>query len=729
MPAEHGVSQRLVFLVIAPLVALLLAATGPAWAAEESPSTSPAGDSPAAEAPVQLPPVQVTDQKEAQADGSAASGYRADKVKMGPLGDMKPQDVPFSVDVVSSELIKNTQAANTAEALKYVPSVYVSTGSSQITPYFNLRGFSASTWTYNMALDGMRSFDIYEPLDDKERLEVLRGATGFLYGVTSPGGMINYVSKQPTAQPLHEVTMGLNARQVSGQMDLGGPVLDSSQKLAYRLNLAYGSPGSTWVDHQGVERRVASGVLDWRFLEESKLSLEAAYAEQRLDYAQALFMTTAAIGIPKPGDVSENWGTPNTGSTDVTTRLGAALESKLSEIFTLRSRFRYSDIQREYFLVRQVWQDDDLDYKWRVDSNDRFHNYVNQYNLFLDAHLATGPLGHKLSAGLTWDGYQGGDPNYRGTTYATIYPGNLYGTPSYPAWTLPPKGSSTYQQTTYGTLILSDQINIGERWSLLVGATRASVDDDSTTKTAAGKTTTTHYDAQENTPALSLSFKPIPQVTTYVSYVEALQQGLVVGSSYANAGQTFDPYVSKQKEAGVKASLGGMDLAAAYFDIEQANQYISNNVVSQDGREVHKGWEFSASGKVTQRLTLLGGFTLLDATIAKATAYEGNTPQGVPEKMARAYAEYDLPGLSGLTLCGGVSYIGKVPWDAANTLYVDPVTLLDAGLRYRTEIAGRGTTFRLGASNLTGEDYWSTRSGILYLGNPRTVTLSVTTEF
>jgi iron complex outermembrane recepter protein len=129
---------------------------------------------------------------------------------------------------------------------------------------------------------------------------------------------------------------------------------------------------------------------------------------------------------------------------------------------------------------------------------------------------------------------------------------------------------------------------------------------------------------------------------------------------------------------------------------------------------------------VLRRLTLTGGFTALDAQIEQATANVGKVPQGVPERMARLYAEYDLGPVPGLGLTAGLSYTGKVPWDAANTLYVDPVTLFDAGLRYRVKLRGKETTWRVTVANLTGEDYWATRSGILYLGEPLTVSVSAT---
>lgn len=677
---------------------------------------------------VELAEIRVTDN--APADGGAGQGYRVAKVHLGPLGESTLQDTPFSINAVSADLIRNTQAANSTEALKYVPTVYSNTGASQITPYFTMRGFSASTWTYNMAVDGMRSFDIFQPMEDKERIEVMNGAASVLYGVTSPAGMVNYVTKRPTAEPIKEFTLGTYDRQIYGQLDLGGP-LAQNPDLAYRLNFGYADQGRTGVDQQSQERFVFSSALDWRIKPDTKLALEAARSRRELDYAQALFMTTAAIGIPTAPDATKNWGAPYTGAIDATTRLGLALESRLNDVFSLRAQIRHSDIERSYVLNRQVWLNKKLDYNWRIDNQQTFHTIVDQYNLFLDAKLSSGPLTHQLTLGATRDDYDSGDNGYRGSTYNTIYPGNLYASPAFRDWSQPPAGASSAEKTAYRTLLLVDRISIGEQWALMLGGTRAEVNDQLTTKTAAGAKSSSGYDQGKFTPTASLSFKPIPALTAYLSYVEALQQGFTAASGTANAGEIFAPFIGKQKEAGLKASLGGISLNTAYFHIEQANQYVdpAANRATQDGRAIHQGWEFSLSGKASEHLTLSGGFTLLDARIAKAAANVGKTPQGTPERMARLYAEYDVPALPGLTLTGGLSYSGKVPWDAANTLYVGAVSTVDAGLRYRNVSYGKDTTWRLNVSNLTDKDYWTTRSGILYLGAPRLLSLSATVAF
>ncbi|WP_368794747.1 TonB-dependent receptor, partial [Enterococcus sp. HPCN18] len=81
----------------------------------------------------------------------------------------------------------------------------------------------------------------------------------------------------------------------------------------------------------------------------------------------------------------------------------------------------------------------------------------------------------------------------------------------------------------------------------------------------------------------------------------------------------------------------------------------------QDGRQVHKGLEFTATGRLARQLSVVGGVTLLDAQVTRnpqTPALVGKTPANVAERLAKVYLEYDLDAVPGLTLTGGVFYTG-----------------------------------------------------------------------
>lgn len=701
-----------------PLFLLFYALCGSQAVAAVAPDATPPAE--------RLPLLQIT--AGAGATGLADEGYRVSQRQLGGLGDIAAQELPFSVAALSADLIRNLQATNTTEAIKYLPNVYSNTGAGQITPYFTLRGFSASTWTHNMSVDGMRSFDIWQPLHDKERIEVFNGAGSFLYGVTSPAGTLNYVSKQPVSTPLAEFTLGSSDRQLYSQADLGGPLAGRSD-LSYRLNLEYANAGETGVDDNTQQRYNLAAALAWQVNREHRLQLSASQGERDIDQPQALFVPNAATGIPKAPDSSRNWGPQEGDVLDVTRRITLASQSRLTEQLALRTQWRYSNDQRRYLMGRQIWQNPQLDYAWRLDSHRRHDRTVKQAQAFLDIDLATGLLQHRLTAGFSLDAFEQGWDGYRNVNTAPgTFPGNLYGDPAAPGVATIDRNANA-QQTRYASWLLLDRISLGEHWQLLLGGTLASVDDTARVRDInTGVVTETRYDEGRLVPTAALSWQARPGLTGYLAYTEALQQGFV-SSAPGNAGTVFEPFVSAQLETGIKTTLNNaLDLNLAWFRIEQASQLVENDLASQDGRAVHQGWEFAITGRATDDLTLVGGFTLLDAEIRKASnaALQGRTPQGVPETQASLYAEYRLPSMAGLTLTGGLSQVGKVPVDAANTLYVKAVTLADLGLRYQTEVQGKATTWRAGISNLTGADYWATRAGMLYTGAPRTLSLSVT---
>ena len=134
----------------------------------------------------------------------------------------------------------------------------------------------------------------------------------------------------------------------------------------------------------------------------------------------------------------------------------------------------------------------------------------------------------------------------------------------------------------------------------------------------------------------------------------------------------------------------------------------------------------TATGKLTGRLTAVGGFTVMQARIENAPQdlrINGKVPVNVPERQARAYFEYLIPGLDGLTGSLGVNYLGGRPYDQLNTAFLQDAVIVDLGMRYQTVLFGQDTTFNLRVSNLFDTSYWSyVRIGDgMLLGAPRTV--------
>jgi iron complex outermembrane receptor protein len=679
----------------------------------------------------------VTDKKEtkpAPRQGSAESGYLSTSATLGTLGNVKLLDTPFAVSVTSSDFIENMQAANTTDALKYDPTVNPEMGSNRSGDYLAIRGFINSS---NQAVDGLRS-DANNGmiLEDKERIEVLSGANTFLYGIASPAGMVNYVLKRPTPVPMVRATIGdYGGKQAYAHVDAGGPI-DRDGKFGYRINILGVSNGATGIEHETHERYLLSGALDWHITPNTLWSVDISRFHRELENMQAFFLIGAVTEVPKAPDASKNYAAPYNGSENTYTTYGTKVSSEINRFFSIRSSFRYSSTESNGFRsMRNKWTDNAGNYTQQMMYyNGQTKTETMQGNVLLDVSFNTGFIGHKITLGDVTDYVKNASTSPGTSTF--VFPATtIFGlsTPGYspdPNVTIsksPPY--HTTQKTLRQSMLLADQLALGPKWSLLAGISYVSIADKQYSNTTGALTS--DYNQGKFTPTAALMLKPVPKVTAYVSYIQALEEGPIAPSTAANAGEILRPFLSDQVEMGIKTLVGGMSLNAAVYRIEKANAYTDpdTSIVSEDGREVHMGGEFSFSGKVTDNFTLLGGFSVLKATIEKASdpGIQDKSPQAVPRTLARLYGEYALPVVPGLTVTGGMSYTGKEWVNDANTLSIPHVLTGDMGLRYQRKVMGKDTALRLFVNNIAGENFWTTKGGgMLYLGSPRIIAMSAT---
>ena len=146
---------------------------------------------------------------------------------------------PQSISVVTKDQIAAQGAQNIVQALRYTPGVSLDTyGATTFFDAMKLRGFDVPRYLDGLRLPIDQGTQFANPKIETyglERLEVLRGPSSGLYGQTDPGGLINMISKRPTATPQHEIvgTFG-SFDQFQGAFDTSGPI-DKNGEFLYRL--------------------------------------------------------------------------------------------------------------------------------------------------------------------------------------------------------------------------------------------------------------------------------------------------------------------------------------------------------------------------------------------------------------------------------------------------------------------------------------------------------------
>jgi iron complex outermembrane receptor protein len=249
------------------------------------------------------------------------------------------------------------------------------------------------------------------------------------------------------------------------------------------------------------------------------------------------------------------------------------------------------------------------------------------------------------------------------------------------------------------------------------------------------------YDASANTPVAGLVYKPLPGLSLYANYIEALQKGTVAsnggfGLPLANQGAVFAPYTSRQKEVGVKVDAGKFGASAALFTTAQPQAYVADNTFGLFGEQRNRGLELSVFGLPAKGLRLLGGATLLESQQRRTFGglTDGREAIGVPEVQFNLGADWDVPGVSGLSLNARAVHTGTQYADAANLQKLPSWNRLDIGATWATRLTERELTLRARIDNVADKNYWASSGGYptygyLVAGAPRTVTVSATIDF
>ncbi|MDN5115126.1 TonB-dependent siderophore receptor [Aliarcobacter butzleri] len=678
-----------------------------------------------------LEPISVN---ESYKNGTAENGYLSEDITgVGLWGKRSLQDTPYSMTVIPQELIENVQAKDMNQIFKINPTTQETgqwlTGLGD-SAWVTIRGFQ----TNNPIINGIPYSNEYVSapmIQDIEKVEIINGATGFLYGGGRVGGAVNYITKKPTTEDLRNVTIGSYGNEsYYTHLDLGGQ-FDENHTFGYRVNALY--QNGELSNESETEQKAISLVFDWKPTDNFYTDIEYTYKDSLRSGKSVFFSDISDRSI-----ISKNKSyTPDWIEEELKlNKIENNTKWNINDTFTLRTNLMYGkmksrgdnlniELQKDVIIATPYWGTYVSKGSWQD-----IKNYG--ANVYLDSNFDTFDINHNLTVGYSTNISK----RFRSNDHTIFYKlandlsFNDIQNISEPNWdsigTLGTTSREPFTKTQYKNILIGDDITFNDQWSALIGGNYATIIDNS-------YTFNTKYDESKLTPTLSLIFKPFEQLTTYATYIESLEAGTTVGNRYINEGKILNPYKSKQYEIGGKYTLNEKILLnGAIFRIEKANQLEVDTTpkptLTQDGEEIHQGIELGITGKVTDNLTVIAGGTLMDLSLEKVTnpALEGKKPTESASKMAKISAEYNIPMIQGLTITGGAYYTGKSYADEANTDVIPSYTLYDAGLRYKTKLDKYPTTFNLNVQNLTDEVYWTNSS---MLGDPRSVAFSMKMEF
>lgn len=673
------------------------------------------------------------------AGGQVASGSR-----IGILGNKSNLESSFATTSYTNKFIQDKQARSVADVLKNDPNVRVARGFGNFQESYFMRGFitNSDDILYN-GLYGLLPRQ-YIASEMFERVEVQRGSSAFLNGMApgggSIGGTVALMPKRAQAEDLNRLNLGYSSNERANFSTDISRRLGENREFGVRLNAAH-TEGENAIDNDNARNTVFHLGLDWE-VEKVRLSADLGYQKNYLGSPRPSVTLSGVTIVPSTPNPRSNWGQGWTYSEESDIFGTFRAEYDLHPNLTAYAAYGYRYGKEANVLANlRVNNINGNGTEYRFDNTRR--NIIHTSEIGLKGHFTTNEVEHDVV--LSANRYQEKRKNayvmdWKNTFATNLYHPTFISSIAYSANALKGNDLSSpalQHRATLNSVAIGDtlsvldkklQVTLGARWQQIV-----SRDFAYNTGVEGG-----YYNDSRISPSIGVVYRILPELSIYGNYIESLAQGDTAPSTAVNKGETQKPYISKQKEIGIKyESQSGFGTSIALFSTEKPRGYLdSNNYYTTKGKDRHNGAEINVYGQITSNIRLLGGVTFLQAKQRKtgSNTTEGKYTIGVPKFQGNLGLEYDVRALEGLTLESRITYTGSSYADSQNTLKVKGWTKVDVGARYIAMIGNTPITLRARIDNLTNKKYWESvggypNYGYLVSGAPRTFSLNASIDF
>ncbi|GCE78841.1 TonB-dependent siderophore receptor [Komagataeibacter oboediens] len=644
-------------------------------------------------------------------------------IPLGAFGNRSEFDTPFSVSTVSAARISEMQATDINDVMRYEPGVQAnSNGASTASgSSVRVRGLNLD-WTNGYKIDGLAIpfWYIDLPVANFDAIQVVKGASAFMYGFGSPGGVLDYRLKAPVSERKLSVEAGYRSDSVFRQMVDAGGALDKGHRIETRFVFA-SEVGNQYNDSfvrnlslSFTTRVRLTDTLHWRF--------NSFYLNTLQKGMVNTVAVASGVGAVTPISGRAALGAAGSWKTNDLKRFSTGFDWDFAPNWTASLTYGYTHLDERFPSNQLTFTSADGDYYSQPFQQTRVLTY-HQVDAMTQGHFRTGPLRHDVIAGITWLRQMFDADAASGTTSAIEY-GNIYS--SRPVLT----NASDYNPRLYRYIdyqqvapFWSDTMSYG-RWSLMAGARYTDYLEND--YASSGQRTAAHRN-NPVTPLVSLSYKVTPEINTYFSWVQAMQSGGQAGPTNVNYMQVFGPIRSNEYELGVKVQKKRYSGTLAVFRMDTGAAYTNaQNYYVQDGMSRYQGVEAAASWLVISNLNVNASLAYLDARYVKAApGYAGHRLEAVAPFQAALNADYRFMAIRGLSMNAGFNFVSDSWLDAANTVRLPSYIVGNVGAAYTTRVGDHQMVFRAAVENIGNVRYWLSRGNMnIFPGAPRTVTFS-----
>ena len=663
------------------------------------------------------------------------SGYRVQQTRTATKTDTPLRNVPQAVSVVTDEQIRDQSMQSMADVVRYVPGVQMAQGEGHRDAPI-LRG---NTTTADFFVDGMRDDVQYlRDLYNVERVEVLKGPSGMIFGRGSSGGLINRVTKQANWVDGSELGLTYGSwdnRRVTGDFNQA-----LNEQVALRVTTLY-EDSNSFRDYGEIERWAVNPTASFALGGDTLVEVGYEHFEDDRTVDRGLPSYTkpgSSRGGPLKVNNSTFFGSPDDSYASAEVN---ALNSRITHQFangvTLVNQTRYAKYDKFYQNVyaSSAYKASTNKVELGAYNNDTDRsNLINQTDLTLSGNLLgfdhTLLVGAELSRQETENFRETGYFNAAGTlTKVSVTPqDSVFRGPVYFRHSKSDADNKSVADTA--ALYLQEQIELSKQWEVLLGVRYDNFKVDVDDYKGGGHAQLSSTDDLFS-PRAGLIYKPLDNLSLYTSYsLSYVPRAGEQLASLSASNRTLDPEEFTNREVGLKWDISErLAATVAIYQLDRTNVAVTDpsdpaRSILVDGQRV-KGVELGLSGKLTEAWQVTGGYAFQDSEIQTAD-YDGNEIAQVPRDSFSLWNRYDFNPQWGAGL--GVIYQTDVFAASDNKVLLPSFTRVDAAIYYTVSPQ---LNLQLNVENLLDEEYYASahNNNNITPGAPLALSMSANVSF
>lgn len=603
-----------------------------------------------------------------------------DSIRMSYIGDEvvieafksnnNLSQLPISATLVSEQVLRERNVTNIKEINAFVPNLFIPDYGSKMTSPAYIRGIGSriNAPSVGLYVDGVPYFDRSTfdiDMTDIERIEILRGPQGTIYGRNTMGGIINVYTKSP--YKYKETNLHVGAGNYDNYIFSGSHYGNISNTLGYSLAGSVTHMGGYFTNQYTGKKAdpmdAATGRmrLSWKIMPQLYMHLTSAYEySDQGGYPYGIYNpdnnTVQDVNYNEPSSYRRNMST-NGLNLEYTTdkfKLGSMSSFQfydgkqlIDQDFTAKDLYfvDFYQIQRMYSEELNIKSTTKSNYQWQFGAFGFYQDYRTNYNI-----------------------------DYRATGMQTIQDANT-----------PTKGAAFYHQSVINNLLTRGlSLTLGLRYDWEEARMHTIINnhmpDNTVKQTMDGREKDTY---SQWTPKAALQYSFENDNIVYFSASKGFKAGGFNTTAVNEEDRPFKSETSWSYELGSKANFFNrfLETEVSLFYINWKDQQLSQlqaqgYYIRNAGKSVSKGFEASAQINALDNLNFQLTYGYTHATFKEymynpTTDYAGNFLPMVPRNTFSAAANYSIPlksdFLQKIILNTQYTALGSIYWNDNNT--------------------------------------------------------------